>query len=401
MIVKKAGKETIKSINKQNILNTFWNREEVARTEVMAKTHLSAATVSSLIQELVEEGLLQECRIGESAGGRRPVMYTLNRTLTYILAMQVTTKGVVTGLVDLSGQIIERQLRPGILHGTAVTDEAIHQAVHSFIVENPDLNEKISAVSFSVPGIIDYQNSTLLYSAALFVENLNLEKIVQEEFQQLNRRPAVYLFRDTDALILGEIACEKNENINMTYLLCENGVGMSFVRDGHLFLGDGFGMELGHTSVDLNGKTCKCGANGCVGTLIGEQPAIKRYIELYEQSNKEWTSDPMFLNYDDIVDLFLEKDPVAVQVLREQLEVLVVVLVNVVNLFNPEWLVLGGPLARLPDIESSVSQAVRRKVLKPFAKDLKIVSSRIGSQAALMGMANYVLKQEIFKSVRF
>ncbi len=401
MIVKKAGKETIKYINKQNILNTFWNRDEVARTEVMARTNLSAATVSSLIQELVEEGFLQECRIGESGGGRRPVMYALNRTLTYVLTMQITTKGVITGVVDLAGQVIDRQLVPGVLHGNAVTEEAVHQAIRSFINNNPSLNKKIAAVTFSIPGIVDYEHSTLSYSAALFVEDLDLNKIVQEEFREFARIPAVYLFRDTDALVLGEIAGKESDRLNMTYLLCENGVGMSVVHNGHLLLGDGCGMELGHTSVNLNGGPCKCGANGCVGTLIGEQPAVKRYIELSEQADKEWTSDPMFLNYDDIVELFLEKDPVAVQVLHEQLEVLSVVLVNVVNLFNPTWLVVGGPLSRLPEIEAEIAQTVKRKVLKPFARNLNIVSSQIGPQAALMGMANYVLHKEIFKSVRF
>lgn len=401
MLVKKAGKETIKYINKQNILSTFWNREEVAKAEVIAATHLSAATVSALMQELVEEGFLQECRMGESSGGRRPVMYTLNQSLAYILTLQVTTKGVLMGVVNLSGKVIDRKMRFSLLHGEQAVREAVEQAIQDFLTLHPEKAEKTQAVTISVPGVVDYAACRLTYSAALFAENLDLQAVVQQAFAGFEQQPDVYLFKDTDALALGELACAQQSDENMAYILCENGVGMSVVHRGNLFLGDRCGMELGHTTVDLHGETCKCGARGCVGLLIGEQPAVKRYTELYEQQNGEWTSNPMFLKYEDIVELYMGRDPIARRVIDEQLETLAVTMVNVVNLFNPDWLIVGGPLAKLPEIETAVAAQVRQKALKPFTENLRITSSKIGAEAALLGMANYVLQKEIFKSVRF
>ena len=80
---------------------------------------------------------------------------------------------------------------------------------------------------------------------------------------------------------------------------------------------------------------------------------------------------------------------------------LTVAMINVVNLFNPDWLIVGGPLARLPEIEETVACRVKEKGLKPFTEKLRITSSKIGAEAALLGMANYVLRREIFQSVRF
>ena len=172
MLVKKAGKESIKYINKQNILSTFWNREEVAKAEVIAATYLSAATVSTLMQELVEEGFLQERRIGESSGGRRPVMYTLNQSMAYVLTLQVTTKGVLMGVVNLSGKVIDRKMRFSLLHGEQAVQEAVEQAIRDFLALHPEKAEKTQAVAISVPGVVDYAACRLTYSAALFAENL-------------------------------------------------------------------------------------------------------------------------------------------------------------------------------------------------------------------------------------
>lgn len=400
MLVQKTGKETIKYINKQNILNTFWGKEEVAKTEVIASTNLSAATVSALVQELMEEGFIQECRIGESSGGRRPVMYTLNRGLAYILTVQVMTKGIRMGVVDLAGNVMECQMIPETLHGKEALQEALPKAIRSFLDAHPEKKEKIASITISVPGVVDYSRCVLIYSAALAIEELDLKALIKSVFSHRKKQPSVYLFKDTDALVLGEMACAQDERRNMAYILCENGVGMSVVLHGSLFIGNSCGMELGHTAVDLHGEFCKCGAKGCLGVLLGEQAAVKHYIQLYEQQKTEWSSDPMFLTYEDIVELYLDDDPIAQQVIDNQLKILAVAIVNVVNLFNPKWVVIGGPLAKLSVVEEQVAQEVKRKVLKPFAGNLQVTTSKIGVKAALLGMANYTLRKEFFRTVR-
>ncbi|HBD00857.1 MAG TPA: hypothetical protein DC053_18275, partial [Lachnoclostridium sp.] len=85
----KAGKETIKYINKQNILSVFREKNEVTKAEIMEVTKLSAGTVSALIRELVGETLLMEEYYGESSGGRKPMIYSLNGERVRILTLKV------------------------------------------------------------------------------------------------------------------------------------------------------------------------------------------------------------------------------------------------------------------------------------------------------------------------
>lgn len=393
----KAGKETIKYINKQNILSSFGDEHVRCKADLIDATQLSAATVSSLIDELVEEGLIVETCFGESSGGRKPMLYSLNGAFAYVLSLRVTPKGILVGAVNLCAEIVYRRLLPMPVHDAQTLTEGIQEAIRCFQNDDPALAGKITAVAFSVPGIIDYTRRSLAYSAALYVENIDLQALADACF---GRATEVYVFKDTDALLLGEYFAGIRSAKGMAYVLCDNGVGLSLLTRGKLFRVDNCGMELGHTVVDLHGERCKCSASGCVGTLLGEQPALRRYARLCEQRQSVSMPDVSRLNYDDLVDQYLAGEEPALQVISEQLDVLSVTLVNVINLFNPEMLVLGGPLARLPSIESDFAERLKARALKPFAGSLSVIASRQGTDASIKGMAHYVLDKKFFKSVK-
>ncbi|MFZ2538080.1 MAG: ROK family protein, partial [Oscillospiraceae bacterium] len=99
--------------------------------------------------------------------------------------------------------------------------------------------------------------------------------------------------------------------------------------------------------------------------------------------------------------LYLEGDLIAKQVLEEQLNYLSITTVNVVNLFNPEAIIIGGPLAKLDITAPQVERYVKAHVLKPFVENLSIIPSALGMGSSLLGMAYQVLQTEVFKSVRF
>lgn len=393
----KAGKETIKYINKQNILNSFFGASEVSKAEVISATNLSAATVSALIQELVDESILVELGYGESSGGRRPMLYKLNTELYYVLTIRITTKGVLLAVVDLAGQIVYHNFLLSRIHSGESMKEAITAIIENLRGKEPSLYEKISSVAYSVPGVIDYFTKTVVYSAALYLEDVNLEQITHE---LLAGEPEVYVFKDTDALVLGEYFCSNQRDNNMAYILCDSGVGMSIINRGKLLRIDNCGLELGHTVIDVHGTRCKCSARGCVGTMIGELPAIHQYAQLYEQHKNGTLLDITTISYDDLVTLYLENhDALAGKVISEQIEILSVIITNVVNLFNPDVVIIGGPLARLSAIDKELAETVKHRVLKPFAQNLAVQASKQGTDASLFGMARYVLQKEFFKPV--
>ncbi len=393
----KGSKETMKVINKQNILNTFIDKDTITKLDVVNNTKLSAATVSSLIADLVGEGLIKEKEIGESKGGRKPMLYSLNDDLVYVFTLRVTPKGAIVGIVNLKCEAVFSKTIIMSVHSNKSFREMLLQAVSDIRTYKSDLIDKISTVAISVPGIVEFSTCKLIYSSTLYIENLDVNKLVHEIF---DTAVEVYTFKDTDALILGEHYFSKSNIQNMAYILCENGVGLSLISRGELFRQDGCSLELGHQTIDYHGLKCKCSMNGCIGTLLSESPALRRYTELYEEKYGR-TVDTTSLDYDDIINLHKNGDVIANRVIYEQLEILSIAAINVVNLFNPDIIVIGGPLARLgKELEKVVSENVRQKALKPFVSKLSIYTSKLELSSSLQGMASYVLKVQFFKTIR-
>lgn len=393
----KAGKETIKYINKQNILTSFRNRDEVCKAEIVDSTGLSPATVSFLIQELVDEGYLLEERFGESSGGRKPMLYRLNGDLAFVLAVRITPKGLALGILNLCGEIVYHKVLRTQIHDGSSLERALEISIGQMNREAPKLAAGISSAAYSIPGVLEYSTGKVLYSAALFVEDFDLQRLTD---RLMGRRMELYLFKDTDALILNEYYEAGMDDRNMVYLYCDNGVGMSVINGGKLLRIDGCGLEIGHTSIDIHGETCKCSSVGCVGTLLGELPALNRYDARRRQEGKEEYGDITDLTYQELVELAADgQDAAAKEVMEEQIELLTVVLVNLVNLFNPGVVVIGSPLTNCPQVVESLEQAVKKRALKPFTRELVLRASRQDSNAALYGMVNYVLDREVFKTL--
>ena len=387
----------MKNINKQNILNTFINQNVIAKSDIIDKTKLSAATVSFLIAELIADGLVLEKEIGESSGGRKPMLYSLNGDYSHVLTLRITPKGAMIGIVNLKCEVIYSKTIIMTVHGVDCFKELFQQAISDIELYNADFINKITAVAVSVPGIVDFTKGYLIYSATLYIEDLNVNKLVNEFFQDIVN---VYIFKDTDALILGEHYFSIPEEKNMAYILCENGVGLSLISRGELFRQEGCGLELGHLTIDYHGPKCKCSLNGCIGTLLSEYPAIRRYTEIYEEKFGDLI-DTTSLDYDDIINLHKNNDEIAQQVIHEQLEILSIVIVNVVNLFNPGVVIIGGPLARLEnELNKIVTENVKNKALRPFVSNLSIGTSKLQLSTSLKAMANYVLKAQFFKTIR-
>lgn len=299
--------------------------------------------------------------------------------------------------MNLKGEIIWHKSLPVRIHDEATFSSALKDTAALIEEQQRNVMEQISIVAYSIPGIICYSSRSIVYSTALYLENVNLQALSNQLFR---KDMEVYVFKDTDALILGEYYGIRKDSRNMLYLLCDQGVGMSVISRGSLLRMDGCGLEIGHTTIDLHGLPCKCSSTGCVGTLLGEKPAAAQYTQMYETIYPESILDGTMLSYDVLTDWYLEgKDKIADRVMREQIELLSLVAVNAVNLFNPDVVVIGGPVSRIPEMAGMVEAWVKEKALKPFTASISIKASRQGYHTSLYGMAEYVLDKEVFTAV--
>ncbi|NLY19081.1 MAG: ROK family transcriptional regulator [Clostridiaceae bacterium] len=399
----KASKSTIKYINKQNVLNAFIGKDELTKAEISEQTKLSFATISNLISHLVDEGWILENRIGESNGGRKPIVYSLNGDLYYIITFRITPKGMMVGIVNLKSEIVYSKTIIMPVYDEKSLTKLISAAFEDIYASRKDISDRFCAVAVSCPGIIDNTEGRLLYSSILHLSDINMTELIRRASgSNIN----VHLFHDTDALLLGEYYLNSDLNgKSLAYILCENGVGFAFFDDGRLFRQKGMGMELGHITMNLSlgSDSNYYSKGGYLGKTLSESPAIRRFFELCDETNSPIDSslDPTSMDYADIVNLCFHNNPVARQVIKEQISLLGWVVSNVVDLFNPDVVIIGGVLTMLgKELEDSLTASVKERAIGVFTEDLKICNAKYGFNSSLIGMAKHVMTQQIFKSIK-
>lgn len=392
--MKKADQETLKKVNRSVILNLIRKNKEISRIDLAEQTKLSPTTVSAITSELIEKKLVTELRVGESNGGRRPVMMGLNPQAAYALAIRLTPNGAVYALVDVSCNIVSIKECISNIDSESAAEQILHEIINTVKNEFSQQVEKILGIGVSIPGVIDYNNGCVVYSSSLHLRNFNVVEAVNKVMET-----DVIIFKDTDVLALGEQHFGIGEGRkDFAYILVENGVGMSYVNSGKLFRLPYGGLELGHITVDLNGQICRCGNKGCLGTIVSEIPALKRLNELVENGAQTEIKHISLLKLKDIVDYSNREDEAAMMVLKEQAELLGVACANVINLFNPELIIIGGPITNCNwNMLEIIKASTAKRALNPYNSKVKVEFSKLGYKSSLLGLANEVFEKMIFK----
>ena len=391
--MQKADKDTIKRNNKKVILSCLKNRD-LSRTDLAAMTGLSNSTVSTLVSELTGENIVFEKSVAESSGGRKPIILSINPDIAYTMQIKITQHRISVAIVDLKLRVIYQKdtfFREG---GDACVREAMLSAIDRALADNASIAGKFAGVGVSVPGLVDHHTDRILLSSLLHLRNMDIKSIINS---RIKRR--VYVFKDTDALMLGEyIINGLNTNESYLYLLVDSGVGLSFMNKGEILQLNRSGFEIGHVQLDEHGPQCNCGNYGCVEAFVSEQ-AAKRDLEAVSAGNPNYQVDIDSLKFSDIVKRSNEDDPYAIHVLFNQCVHLGRVVALVINLSAPNMVLIGGPLSGSKyNILETVEKSAERSELEIYRSwKTSIRFTNTGDKACFIGMADKIFNSEFFE----
>lgn len=393
---KKADKDTIKYLNRQTVLRIIREHNEISRTDLTEKTKMSPTTISAITADLMDAGFIHEIRVGKSSGGRPPVIFGLNPSSAFSINLNVTPKGASVSIINLANEIVyKKEIISSVYNESSLElllNESIKNALENFEYDT----ELIQGVGISFPGLIDYKNCSIIFSASLHIENFDVKKVIRAV---LDRN--IYIYKDTDALLLGEyyFGIDKKYR-DVIYILVDNGVGMSYLHNGKLFRLPEGGFELGHLTIDPQGELCRCGNRGCLGTMISKVPAQKRLSDILQKGMESRVEEISSLKYEDIIKLYLEKDPACSIVIDEQINLLGTTISNIVNIFNPQLVILGGAFSSGgEDIRNSLKQILDKKALKSFSSTTELKLSSFGINSALLGISHEIFTHEVYKFI--
>jgi N-acetylglucosamine repressor len=391
--VLKGDSLLIKRINQMAILRYVQQNEPSSRYDIARACGLSNSTVSTLIAELMEIGIIKTVGEGPSIGGRRPVVLGINEEAGHVIAVDVGSTSITCGRVDLHAKIHDK------LTIKASKDPATSLAATVELVKT--VHDQ--AVSQESPPILGVGVATAGYvrpSTGIVVSASNLgwrDVDLGQEIQSATGLP-VLVGNNANAAALGELYYGVGAGVaNFIYVAIGNGIGTGLVLDGQLYRGARNGAgELGHTAVAADGPTCSCGRTGCLESLASgsaiEQMARSSLPDVPPQSRSgpgsaRITAEVVFRRAQ-------AGDTAAAAIVDTALNYLAIGIGNMVNLINPDQVILGGGITRSGSyFMEHFLPKIRPRLVPEQNGQVQFALSESNEDSGLRGAATLVIQQ--------
>ncbi|MFS0726105.1 ROK family protein [Paenibacillus sp. 1P07SE] len=368
----------IKKMNTAIVLDAIVKKAPLSRANISELTGLNKATVSSLVQDLIDSHLVMEIGMGASSGGRKPVMLIFNRTAGYAVGIDLGVNYIRGVLTDLEGSVIHEADIPLHRHELEQVLPELYQLIDSLMAQAPASPYGVVGIGIGVPGIVD-ESGIILFAPNLKWKQVGLQRLVSERYAL-----PVFIDNEANAGAQGEQKYGAGRGVaHQIYVSVGIGIGTGIILNKELYKGaSGFSGELGHLSIDLAGKPCSCGNLGCWELYASEHALLEMAAPLGYGSLRE------LLHAAD------DGDEAAQSLFRRIGADLGVGLANVVNVFNPELVIIGNRMSLARRwIEDSVRETVAQRTLSYHRKELRLQFAELGEQSAVRGAAYYAINR--------
>ena len=347
---------------------------------------ISIGTATKYVGILLEEGTLEDCGKTESVTGRRPHRYSLRADAGWFLGVDVNDRYVNVGLMDFQGNLREKRIVEGFSLESKGAFGRLCNILQRAIAVAQESGYPIMGVCLAIPGRIDERTGE---SYTYFYEP---GKALALRLQEQLKLP-ISLLNDTRAMTCGEYI--KGAGVGTQDMLLINvnwGLGMGIVMEGKLYSGkSGYAGELGHVYGFDNQIICRCGKRGCNETEISGQALQRNLVERIRAgessilSQRVLESDkPLMLS--EIMDAVAREDVLCIDVIEKIGILLGEKTSGLINLFNPELVVVGGELAMTGDyLLDPMRMAVNKHAIHLVSKDTRICRSALGMDAGIVG----------------
>jgi N-acetylglucosamine repressor len=396
--MKKTGDlKLMQALNRHIILDTIRDKGPIARSKIAETIGLSPTTVASAVNELIREGFVSEMGAGKSSGGRKPILVRFEPDNRYIIGVSITHLGVTVAELNLNAKITKKRLSAfSSLNKEHIISHTL-QEIDVFIKGCTDLTRCLG-ISIISPGIVDAKNGVIRYNSKLGLENVPIKQMVEERFSL-----KTWVDNDVNAIVLAEKYLGNYTDCDhLIYVKVSDGIGAGIIVNGIVLRGSGGGAgEFGHTTIDWSGIRCHCGNIGCIGNY-GDWSGI--YSRILAEISRGTKTTMLKLTGGDIAQItpaiFRESvnagDALAIQLTEDAAKHLTAGIVNLVNLFNPQVIFIGGELVEGNTVLINlVKEGVYKQALEILTQGLEICSSSFGESDELIGAAAVTL-QDVF-----
>lgn len=374
------------SFLKKEIIALCINDGDYSLADLSKELNTSIPTITKLVGELIDEGFLVDMGKQGTTGGRRPSIYGLNPSAGYLVGTEVRRKSISVAVTNFKGQLIDYYKEvPFVLKNSEESFRELCKLVTDLIEKIGVSHDHVLAYGFNLSGRVNNETG---YCFTYFIgEDRPIAAFLEDELEC-----PVYVENDSRAMTYGEYICGvANNEEDMLFINVAWGLGMGMITDGKLSYGkSGFSGEIGHFPLLDNDQMCHCGKIGCLETgasgsaiyrIFTEKLSEGRASTLAERFNK---GDEITL--DNILNAANEEDVLAIEVVEEIGTVLGRAIAGLINIFNPELVVIGGTVSNVKEyLLLPIRSAIQKHSLNMVNKDTTIKLSKLGEKAGPVG----------------
>jgi len=381
-----ARADTIRYINRQIVLNYVREKEPISRAEISQETELQRSTVSLIVDELKQRGLIYEIE-GESTGGRPPTLLRLRAAGWMAIGVDIGTAQTTVAVADLVGRVVDREKFP-----TDTDVRATFRRVTSSVQRFIKIHRNIEGIGVCVPGLVDPETHVALFVPHFKWRNWPLAS----ELRKATDLP-VTVDNDANAAALAELWLGRPEIRDVRdfiLVLVEEGLGTGIIFDGQVYQGvAGAAGEFGHMTIGKGAPVaCAAGSEECWEAFASERATLARYRQRAPQVESEIT----FLQR---IDKAVAHDEAANDALLETAYYLGLGIANLTKGLSPEAVILAGDIARAwPLIAGELRSTLAANTICSVVPLAPVFASTLGDDTRLLGALSLVLARK-FASV--
>jgi predicted NBD/HSP70 family sugar kinase len=377
----KVDQSVIKDHTQKKIIVLLQKNKEMIKREIAKKIGVSVPTIISNINELIEQGIVEEAGVASSTGGRKPVLVRFLKNSRYSIGVDLLIGKVRIVVLNLNYDVIcDRffEFDTNYFDTNYKFNDLIDKIVVEInrILETMDIDsKKIIGVGFSLPGTVNEDTKVLEIAA-----NLNVNHVDFNQYSDKFTYP-IFVENESNAAAFAEykIGVCKNQN-DMVYISVNKGVGAGVVADNKIYKGyKKRAGELGHMTIHKDGRRCICGKSGCWNAYVSIFGLIN---EFNRQSGLKIKSLYEFF------ELYHQDNQIAKSVWKEYISDFSVGIQNILLIFDPHYVVIGGEIA---NYTKELIEPLKKEVFKDIRffipEDVEILTSSLKEDASVMGAA--------------
>ncbi|MCM3359406.1 ROK family protein [Psychrobacillus sp. MER TA 171] len=379
----------VKKGNKSLVLDKIKYNSPISRATVASQVGLNKGTVSSLVNDLLEEHLIYESGPGESSGGRRPVMLLFNEKAGYSIGIDIGVNYLLGVLTDLNGNIhTEKRIAFKNLSYEEI-ELRLFETIDFLLISTPDCPHGVVGIGVGVPGIVE-KDGNILLAPNLNWRNINLKEVLEEKYNL-----PIIIENEANAGAYGEKHFGAGKDFeNVIYVSAGIGIGVGLILNGSLYKGsNGFSGELGHMTIQAGDLLCRCGNEGCWELYASEQALMRHAEKLDIPLDSQ--------DLEGLVSLAQSGNEEVIQLFHQTGDYLGIGINNIINIFNPQQVIIGNRLAYSKKwLKDSLNKRITNQALWFQQNDLQIDFSELSTRSTALGVAAFSIENFLSVSIQ-